>query len=218
MIFGYNPIMYHTHTTQPKRHSGNIFLVGMMGAGKTTVGKLLAQQMGMAFIDSDEEIQQRTGVTIPHIFDVEGEAGFRLREASVIQDLVLLDNIVLATGGGAILNEKNRVFLCCNGIVVYLKSTIHDLWQRTRHDRNRPLLQTADPHARLKNMYEQRDPLYTQMANLVMPTGKQSAQSLVLHLQQELIRFSKPSRNTNEIALNLDNNGHSVLPTDNYPL
>ena len=191
IIFGYNPIMYHINTVPSKRLSGNIFLVGMMGAGKTTVGKLLAQQLGKIFIDSDEEIQQRTGVTIPHIFDVEGEAGFRQREASVIQDLVLLDNIVLATGGGAVLNEQNRVALCCNGIVVYLKSTIHDLWQRTRHDRNRPLLQTADPHARLKNMYEQRDPLYAQVANLVMPTGKQSAQSLVLHLQQELNQFSE---------------------------
>lgn len=195
VIFSYNSIMYPINTIQPKRLSGNIFLVGMMGAGKTTVGKLLAQQLGKIFVDSDEEIQQRTGVTIPHIFDVEGEAGFRQREASVIQDLVLLDNIVLATGGGTVLNENSRVALCCNGIVVYLKSTIHDLWQRTRHDRNRPLLQTADPHAKLKNMYEQRDPLYAQVANLVMPTGKQSAQSLVLHLQQELNRFSKLSDN-----------------------
>ncbi len=183
--------MYHTNATQPKRLSGNIFLVGMMGAGKTTVGKMLAQALGKVFVDSDEEIQLRTGVTIPHIFDVEGEAGFRQREASVIQDLVLLDNIVLATGGGTILNEESRVALCCNGIVVYLKSTIHDLWQRTRHDRNRPLLQTADPYAKLKSMYEQRDPLYAQVANLVMPTGKQSAQSLVFHLQQELKRFSE---------------------------
>jgi shikimate kinase len=187
--------MYHTNPIPSKRLSGNIFLVGMMGAGKTTVGKLLAQQLGKIFIDSDEEIQQRTGVTIPHIFDVEGEAGFRQREASVIQDLVLLDNIVLATGGGTVLNENSRLALCGNGIVVYLKSTIHDLWQRTRHDRNRPLLQTADPHAKLKNMYEQRDLLYAQVANLVMPTGKQSAQSLVLHLQQELNRFSKLNNN-----------------------
>lgn len=191
MIFSYNSIMYHINAMQPKRLSGNVFLVGMMGAGKTTVGKMLAQALGKVFVDSDEEIQLRTGVTIPHIFDVEGEAGFRQREASVIQDLVLLDNIVLATGGGTILNEESRVALCCNGIVVYLKSTIHDLWQRTRHDRNRPLLQTADPYAKLKNMYDQRDPLYAQVANLVMPTGKQSAQSLVLHLQQELNRFSE---------------------------
>lgn len=188
-FFSYNPTMYHINNMQPQRHSGNIFLVGMMGAGKTTIGKLLAQQLGKAFVDSDEEIQQRSGVTIPHIFDIEGEAGFRQREASVIQDLVLLDNIVLATGGGAVLNEKNCIALCCNGVVVYLKSTVHDLWHRTRHDRNRPLLQTADPHAKLKHMYEQREPLYAQVANLVMPTGKQSAQSLTLHLQQELNRF-----------------------------
>ena len=101
------------------RPSGNIFLVGMMGAGKTTVGKLLARQLGKQFIDSDDEIQKRTGVTIPHIFDVEGEAGFRVREAAVIQDLVRLDNIVLATGGGAILNAESRAALQKNGIVVY---------------------------------------------------------------------------------------------------
>lgn len=183
--------MHHTHTTQPKRPSGNVFLVGMMGAGKTTVGKLLAQALGKVFVDSDEEIQQRTGVTITHIFDIEGEAGFRQREASVIHNLVQLDNIVLATGGGTVLNKENRTALCQNGIVVYLKSSVHDLWQRTRHDRSRPLLQTADPYAKLKAMYEQRDPLYMEVANLVVLTGKQSAQNLVFHLQQELNKFSE---------------------------
>jgi shikimate kinase len=158
----------------------------MMGAGKTTVGKLLARQMGKTFIDCDEEIQRRTGVTIPHIFDIEGEAGFRQREAVVIKDLVQQDNIVLATGGGAILSEDNRAELHCNGIVVYLKSSVHDLWQRTRHDRNRPLLQTADPKAMLRKLFEQRDPLYMQVADLVIPTGKQSVHSLTLKLQQEL--------------------------------
>ena len=190
-IFGYNSAMHHTHTTQPKRPSGNVFLVGMMGAGKTTVGKLLAQALGKVFVDSDEEIQQRTGVTITHIFDIEGEAGFRQREASVIHNLVQLDNIVLATGGGTVLNKENRTALCQNGIVVYLKSSVHDLWQRTRHDRSRPLLQTADPYAKLKAMYEQRDPLYMEVANLVVLTGKQSAQNLVFHLQQELNKFSE---------------------------
>ena len=185
-LFGYNSAM-QTTATQPKRPSGNIFLVGMMGAGKTTVGKLLAQQLGKAFLDSDEEIQRRTGVTIPHIFDVEGEAGFRQREAAVIQDLALRNNIVLATGGGAVIAEQNRNVLRCNGIVVYLKSSVHDLWQRTRHDRNRPLLQTVDPRAKLKELYEQRDPLYLQVADLVMPTGKQSVHSLVESLQQELL-------------------------------
>ncbi|MBI1174222.1 MAG: AAA family ATPase [Sideroxydans sp.] len=178
--------MCDSNTAHPKRPSGNVFLVGMMGAGKTTVGKLLAQQMGRVFIDSDEEIQRRTGVTIPHIFDVEGEAGFRQREAAAIQDLVQGDNIVLATGGGAVLSESNREALRCNGTVVYLKSSIHDLWQRTRHDRNRPLLQTADQRAKLRELFEQRDPLYMQVADLVVHTGKQSAHCLVLKLQQEL--------------------------------
>ena len=177
--------------TLVKRPSGNIFLVGMMGAGKTTVGKLLAQQLGKTFVDSDEEIQQRTGVTIPHIFDVEGEAGFRQRETNVIQDLVRLDNLVLATGGGAVLNGQNRDALRGNGIVIYLRSSVHDLWQRTRHDRNRPLLQTADPRATLKNLYEQRDPLYSQVADLVISTGKQSVHSLVMQLQQELNRITQ---------------------------
>ena len=173
-------------TTQPKRPSGNIFLVGMMGAGKTTIGKALARRMGKIFIDSDVEIQQRTGVTIPHIFDVEGESGFRLREASVIQELVQRDNIVFATGGGTVLNEQNRTALRGNGVVVYLKSGVHDLWVRTRHDRNRPLLQIADPLAKLKELHEQRDPIYTQVADLVAHTGKQSAHNLLLRLQQEL--------------------------------
>lgn len=181
--------MQPINITQVKRASGNIFLVGMMGAGKTTVGKLLAQQLGKTFVDSDEEIQHRTGVTIPHIFDIEGEAGFRQREANIIQELVKLDDIVLATGGGVVLSEQNRGALHHNGIVVYLKSAVHDLWIRTRHDRNRPLLQGADPRAKLKELYEQRDPLYTQVADLTIPTGKQSVHNLVLQLQQEMKQF-----------------------------
>ena len=174
------------NTTQAKRPSGNIFLVGMMGAGKTTVCKLLAQQTGKTFIDSDEEIQRRTGVTIPHIFDVEGEAGFRQRETAVILDLSLRNDIVLATGGGAVLAEQNREALRNNGVVVYLKGSVHDMWQRTRHDRNRPLLQTADPRAKLEELYKLRDPIYMQVADLVMPTGKQNVNGLVAELWQRL--------------------------------
>ena len=180
-----------SNITQSKRPSGNVFLVGMMGAGKTTVGKLLAQQLDKTFMDSDEEIQQRTGVTIPHIFDVEGEAGFRQREAGVIQDLVTRDDLVLATGGGAVLSAQNRDALRSNGVVIYLKSSVNDLWQRTRHDRNRPLLQTSDPRAKLKELYELRDPLYTEVADLVMPTGKQSVHSLVQQLRQELDHYNQ---------------------------
>jgi shikimate kinase len=173
-------------TSSTKRQSGNIFLVGMMGSGKTTIGKLLARQLGKTFVDCDEEIQKRTGVTITHIFDVEGEAGFRKRESAVIHELVQLDNIVLATGGGAVLDEQNCADLARNGMVVYLKGSVHDLWQRTRHDRNRPLLQTDDPLARLKELHKQRDPLYTGVADLVVISGKQSAQHLLMRLRQEL--------------------------------
>ena len=152
---------------------------------------MLAKQMEKIFVDSDEEIKKRTGVTIPHIFDIEGEAGFRQREASVIQELMRQTNMVLATGGGAVLNEQVRDALTGNGIVVYLRSTVHDLWQRTRYDRNRPLLQTADPYAKLKELYRQRDPIYTTMADLIEPTGKQSPQTLVLHLAAGLNRFTE---------------------------
>ena len=126
------------------------------------------------FVDSDEEIIKRTGVTVPHIFDVEGESGFRLRETAAIKDLAARDNLVLATGGGAVLAEENRAALQHNGIVIYLKASVHDLWQRTRHDRNRPLLQTRDPHGRLTELFQQRDPLYQQVSDIVIQSGKQS--------------------------------------------
>lgn len=178
-------------TDNRKFQSGNLVLVGMMGSGKTTMGRALAQHLGKAFVDSDEEIQRRTGVTIPHIFDIEGEAGFRQRETAAIRDLVLRDDMVLATGGGVVLAEQNRAMLQQNGIVVYLKASVHDLRQRTRHDRNRPLLQTADPHAKLAELLQQRDPLYRQVADIVIQSGKQSAHTLMLHLADEIEAFRK---------------------------
>lgn len=174
-----------------KLQSGNLILVGMMGSGKTTIGRTLAGHLGKAFVDSDKEIQKRTGVTIPHIFDIEGEVGFRQRESAAISDLVERDNMVLATGGGAVLLEENRAMLQQNGIVIYLKASVYDLWQRTRHDRNRPLLQTADPHAKLTELFQQRDPLYMQVADIVMQSGKQSAHALMLHLVEEVEKFRK---------------------------
>jgi shikimate kinase len=169
-----------------KLGSGNLILVGMMGSGKTTVGRMLAKRLGKVFVDSDEEIIKRTGVTVPHIFDVEGEAGFRQRETAAIRELTGHDNLVLATGGGAVLDEKNREMLQQNGVVVYLKASVHDLWQRTRHDRNRPLLQTDNRHARLTELFLQRDPLYRQVSDIVVQSGKQSAHALMLHLTGEL--------------------------------
>ncbi len=183
--------MQSSQSNNRKYQSGNLILVGMMGSGKTTMGRALAKHLGKVFVDSDEEIQQRTGVTIPHIFDVEGEAGFRLRESAAIADLVKRDKLVLATGGGAVLAEQNRAVLRQNGIVIYLKANVHDLWQRTRHDRNRPLLQDGDPHAKLTELFLQRDPLYQQVADIVIHTGKQSAHALMLHLVGEIEAFRK---------------------------
>lgn len=174
-----------------KLQSGNLILVGMMGSGKTTMGRALARQLGKVFVDSDDEIQKRTGVTIPHIFDIEGEAGFRQREAAAIRDLVGRDNMVLATGGGAVLAEQSRELLQQNGVVIYLKASVHDLWQRTRRDRNRPLLQTNDPYAKLTELYQQRDPLYQQVADIVIQSGKQSVHVLMLHLADEIETFGK---------------------------
>ncbi len=185
-----------SNTSPEKRASGNIVLVGMMGAGKTTVGRMLAKQLGKTFIDSDEEIQKRTGVKISHIFDVEGEEGFRQRESCVIQDLVKLDNIVLATGGGAVLRADNREALQQNGTVIYLKSGVHDLWQRTRHDHNRPLLQTANPRARLQELFEQRDPIYTTVADHIIHTGKQSVQILIARLIKKISAQDQPKQAT----------------------
>jgi len=177
-----------------KLQSGNLILVGMMGSGKTTMGRALAKHLGKVFVDSDEEIQKRTGVTIPHIFDIEGETGFRQRETAAIRDLVERDNMVLATGGGAVLAEQSRELMRQNGIVVYLKANVHDLWQRTRHDRNRPLLQTADPYAKLTELFQQRDPLYLQVADIVMQSGKQSAHALMLQLVDEIEAFRKNNK------------------------
>ncbi len=171
---------------EKKIETGNIILVGMMGSGKTTAGKLLAKQLGKSFIDSDVEIQRRTGVTIRHIFDVEGEEGFRQRESHVLEELMLRKDLVLATGGGAVISSHNRALLQSGGVVVYLKSNVHDLWQRTRHDQNRPLLQTADPRAKLQELYEQRDSLYAEIADVIMPTGKQSVQVLLQRLESRL--------------------------------
>ncbi len=169
--------------------SGNLILVGMMGSGKTTMGRILARHLHKAFADSDEEIQKRTGVNIPYIFDIEGEPGFRLRENTVLRDLASRDNIVLATGGGVVLAEQNRALLKQSGIVVYLSASVQDLWHRTRHDRNRPLLQTPDPFGKLMEIYQQRDPLYRQVADIVVQSGKQSVHSLMHHLVDEIDKF-----------------------------
>ena len=162
---------------------GNVYLVGMMGAGKTTVGRVLARRLKLRFYDSDLEIQRRCGVRIPLIFEIEGEAGFRAREAQVLAELTALDGVVLATGGGAVLAEENRRHLASRGTVVYLHASPEELYARVRHDRNRPLLGSSDPLRRLEALLAERDALYRSIASIVVETGRQS----VLALTRQLI-------------------------------
>jgi shikimate kinase len=166
--------------------SCNIFLVGLMGSGKTTIGKILARNRGLDFFDSDHEIVSRCGVSIPTIFEIEGEAGFRRREACVIDELSQLNGIVLATGGGAILSPENRAALKARGTVVYLRCQPLELFQRTRHDKNRPLLQTDDPLKKLKELYAARHALYMDTADIVLDSSRQSTHALVRRLESNL--------------------------------
>ncbi|MGD8591015.1 MAG: shikimate kinase AroK [Chromatiales bacterium] len=164
----------------------NLFLIGPMGAGKTTVGKQLAHVLGLEFVDSDLEIQRRTGVDIPTIFEFEGEEGFRKRERAIIEELTALEGVVLATGGGAVLDEQNRRLLTSRGYVVYLQCTPEQQYERTCRDRNRPLLQTDDPLARLKSLMEQREPFYLQTADLVIVSDRRNALSVAREIQAKL--------------------------------
>ncbi|MGJ8619361.1 MAG: shikimate kinase AroK [Methylophilaceae bacterium] len=166
---------------------GNIIFIGLMGAGKTTVGRQLAKQMGKTFYDTDHEIEKRTGVKIPVIFDLEGEAGFRKREAAVIEEMAHQTNIVLATGGGAVLAQENRKVLKENGCVIYLRATVNDLYKRMRHDKQRPLLQNVDIKAKLETLYQERNPIYTEMADMILDTGHQPASTLVNQIKKSIL-------------------------------
>ncbi|WP_374709556.1 bifunctional shikimate kinase/3-dehydroquinate synthase AroKB [Massilia scottii] len=157
-----------------------------MGAGKTTIGRILARKLGKRFIDSDHEIEARTGATIPWIFEIEGEASFRRREAEVIRDLTAQDGLVLATGGGAVLDPASRAFLKQRGRVVYLRASVNSIMLRTTHDKSRPLLQTADPRKKLEELTAQREPLYREIADLVIDTGRPNVQSMVQTILTQL--------------------------------
>jgi shikimate kinase len=166
--------------------AGNVYLVGMMGAGKSTVGRLLARRLKLRFVDCDHEIQRRCGVKIPLIFEIEGEAGFRARESEVIADVTAQRGVVLATGGGAVIDAQNRRRLAEHGTVIYLRARPEDLYSRVRHDRSRPLLATPDPLRRLRALHGERDPLYASIADLVVDTGRQSVQALARELADRL--------------------------------
>ncbi len=173
------------------KFNGNIFLIGPMGAGKTTIGRLLAKALGVAFVDSDKEIEQRTGVSIPMIFEYEGETGFRKRESDVLASLTQTCPIVLATGGGSVLLPANRDYLGERGFVVYLQCTVDKQMERTHKDTNRPLLKTENPRARLEELLAVRDPLYRSLADFIVDTGHFSSRSAV---RQILRAFNRSRR------------------------
>lgn len=157
-----------------------------MGAGKTTIGRQIANELSLEFFDSDHEVENRTGVSITHIFDIEGESGFRKRETAILDELTEKKGIVLATGGGTILKAENRQFLMSRGTTIYLFANIETLLERTSKDRNRPLLQTEDPQAKLKELFEIRDPLYRETADIIIDTGKDSVRLAIKEILEKL--------------------------------
>ncbi|ABV85566.1 shikimate kinase AroK [Shewanella pealeana] len=164
----------------------NIFLVGPMGAGKSTIGRHLAQMLHLEFHDSDQEIESRTGADIAWVFDVEGEEGFRIRETQVVADLTEKQGIVLATGGGSIQSKEIRNNLSARGIVVYLETTIDKQVARTQRDKRRPLLQVDDPREVLESLAEVRNPLYEEIADVIVKTDEQSAKVVANQIIEQL--------------------------------
>lgn|SRR5690554_5512503 len=175
---------------EPKCNSlTNIFLIGSMGAGKSTLGRLLASALKRPFYDSDRVIEERCGASIPWIFDLEGEEGFRLRETQVIDELTQEQGIVLSTGGGSVLKEENRQFLKERGVVIFLRTTVEQQLLRTSKDRSRPLLQTENPRARLEELKEIRDPLYLATAHLIVDTDQRPPRQVMQAIKQQLMQY-----------------------------
>jgi len=166
--------------------SPSLFLIGPMGAGKTTIGKQLAKCLNMKFADSDKEIEKRTGVDIPLIFELEGESGFRKRETAMIDSLTNKDTIILATGGGAVLSEQNRGFLVSRGTVIYLNTSIDQILERTHRDTQRPLLQTDDPRGKLEELAAERNPLYESIADITISTESQKIRDVIKEICTKL--------------------------------
>ncbi|MGN0920435.1 MAG: shikimate kinase AroK [Cellvibrio sp.] len=169
----------------------NIYLIGPMGAGKSTIGRLLAAELNYAFCDSDRVIEERTGADIPWIFDMEGEAGFREREAQALADLALLNDHIIATGGGIILREQNREVMKSSGYVCYLTASIEQLVERTARDKKRPLLQVDNPRQKIIELLEFRDPLYRETADFIVNTDRRSPKAVAQEIIS-LIRNEQP--------------------------
>jgi shikimate kinase len=168
------------------RHPQNLFLIGPMGAGKSAVGRQLARLLHLEFVDSDEEIELRTGVDIPFIFEKEGEAGFRRREMKVIDDLSQKDGIVLATGGGAVMDPQNRNHLGARGFVIYLHTSVDQQLSRTRKGRDRPLLANDDPRAIREALMATREPLYREIADLTVETDGRKVRAVANEILERL--------------------------------
>jgi shikimate kinase len=165
----------------------NLYLIGPMGAGKSTIGRLLSSELELEFIDSDREIEQRCGTNIPWIFDKEGEVGFRAREESAIDDLTQMSGILLATGGGVVMRTENRIHLASRGTVVYLRTSVEQQLVRTSRDKNRPLLQTESPKQVLADLFAIRDPLYQEVADIVIQTDQRNPKNVVTEIMRRLV-------------------------------
>lgn len=164
-----------------------------MGAGKSTIGRQLARKLNLTFFDSDKIIEERTGVSIPTIFEIEGEQGFRDREEQVIAELATMPGVLLATGGGSVLRETNRTCIKQGGFVIYLRASAEQLFHRIKHDKNRPLMQTANPLQTLRDLLKVREPLYMEVADLIVPTGKQKVHVVLRDIHSKLKHLQETS-------------------------
>lgn len=189
----------------------NVFLIGPMGSGKTAVGRQLAKALNLEFYDADAEIERRTGVNIPYIFEKEGEQGFRERERETIDALTQLDSVLVATGGGAILLPGNRERLSQRGTVIYLKTSVAQQLERTRHSKQRPLLNTGDPEAKLQSLMEQRSPLYQSIANITVNTDGQRVAAVCEHILEQLKRCGRLTDAAQKLNINLGDRSYPIF-------
>lgn len=185
-------VLVEKNASMPAKNLPAIYLVGPMGAGKTTIGKLLAKHLGREFVDCDWYIAKQTGADIPWIFEKEGEAGFRERETKAISELTVLPNIIMATGGGAVGNPQNRQMLK-QGLVIYLDASVETQLLRTKKDKNRPLLQSGNPRKVLEELYQIRDPLYREVADIIIPTGRAYPKQMIGDILDILNDYAKKS-------------------------